>query len=662
MPSKQFSYTEYTMESSKRRRSSRLRNLEADHADNDTESIDGQNNNDAKNPPAQAQSIGLRRTRSSSESTLNSTKRRKRTAASKPEPLATSTASVTRRRTRSLSKQLDLKSKRVTPSPVATLGTTKFSFESPTESKDDRGGRNEESDSDDDESSHNTPERVVDLYRVVPLYPFEDHEKETTPVASSAQNKRARTRKAKKQQQLEQWSKRLERPMTFATAGGKVFDSSTPEALTIDFIRKYGDDYWHSLHEREHPIFASSNESDSAESCPSTPSRTKNDSFGSPSSCASSACASTVTPRKSATKPKEFHYYYMEDQNRTPDPHLSGENQKKKLDSQPELTPKMRSILVDWMIELSEHFNFEPSTLHLAVTMVDRVLARGPFGNQEPKVQERTTPEPKNNNVKRQIIDSYSDSEFEDDLCSDEEEQDDDDTRCYLIPRDRFQLLGVTCVWLACKIKETAPPKARQIAYVSDHLYSSGQITRMERRVCNALNFSFLKAPTPHHFLFEFMRASLVGLPADKEDEESDPSFDIPAEAKAVGYAFKSVFRDMCHYLLELGRLPYGPTSQNPSLLAAAAVYLARVTLGIPRALQDVEPELDNITCYWTPTLEHYTGYTQDDLEETVLEIHKYQMAAETSNLKSVFNKYKEKTYNRVALKTVVRREELGFF
>ena len=97
-------------------------------------------------------------------------------------------------------------------------------------------------------------------------------------------------------------------------------------------------------------------------------------------------------------------------------------------------------------------------------------------------------------------------------------------------------------------------------------------------------------------------------------------------------------------------------------MLAAAAVYLARVTLGIPRAIQIAEPEVDHITCHWTPTLEHYTGYTQNDLEETVLEIHKYQMAAETSNLKAVFNKYKEKTYNRVALKTVVRREELGFF
>merc|ERR1711865_426739 len=44
---------------------------------------------------------------------------------------------------------------------------------------------------------------------------------------------------------------------------------------------------------------------------------------------------------------------------------------------QPQLTPKMRSILLDWLIELSEHFTFASSTLHLAINLVDRVLASG---------------------------------------------------------------------------------------------------------------------------------------------------------------------------------------------------------------------------------------------------------------------------------------------
>ncbi|OEU15013.1 Cyclin_N-domain-containing protein [Fragilariopsis cylindrus CCMP1102] len=254
---------------------------------------------------------------------------------------------------------------------------------------------------------------------------------------------------------------------------------------------------------------------------------------------------------------------------------------------QPNLTPKMRSILVDWLIELSEHFSFESSTLHLAVTMVDRVLASG-----------------------RSL-------------------------------HDRFQLLGATCVWLACKVKEISPPKAKEIAYVSDHIYTVEQIKTMERRVCNALNFTFFEAPTPHHFLFEFMRASFA--------QESAAPID-------------SVFRDMAHYLLELGRLPYGPTGRKPSLLAAAVVYLTRVTLGIPRrAVARLPSSSSDRDAYWTPTLEYYTGYAKSDLFDTVLELHAYHMAAETSNLKAVFSKYKTKRFHRVALKTVVLREDLGF-
>ena len=43
------------------------------------------------------------------------------------------------------------------------------------------------------------------------------------------------------------------------------------------------------------------------------------------------------------------------------------------------------------------------------------------------------------------------------------------------------------------------------------------------------------------------------------------------------------------------------------------------------------------------------------------MEIHEYHKAAESSALKAVFTKYKSKKYHRVALKTVVRVEDLGF-
>jgi hypothetical protein len=56
------------------------------------------------------------------------------------------------------------------------------------------------------------------------------------------------------------------------------------------------------------------------------------------------------------------------------------------MDRQPDLTPPMRSILVDWMVELSEEYKLSPITLHLAVTLVDKSLACTPL-LEEGKVQ-----------------------------------------------------------------------------------------------------------------------------------------------------------------------------------------------------------------------------------------------------------------------------------
>ena len=144
--------------------------------------------------------------------------------------------------------------------------------------------------------------------------------------------------------------------------------------------------------------------------------------------------------------------------------------------------------------EHSEHFSFAPSTLHLAITIVDRVLKSGrPLHDGTGKRQSSHL----------DLGDDYDDNE------DDGEDDRSKDTQCYIIPRDRFQLLGATCVWIACKIQEVAAPKAKEIAYVSDHIYNIEQIKTMERRVCNALNFKFFEYPTPHQFLFEFIRAKI---------------------------------------------------------------------------------------------------------------------------------------------------------
>jgi cyclin-A len=42
---------------------------------------------------------------------------------------------------------------------------------------------------------------------------------------------------------------------------------------------------------------------------------------------------------------------------------------------QPDITDAMRSILVDWLVEVSEEYRMQGETLHLAVNYLDRFLS-----------------------------------------------------------------------------------------------------------------------------------------------------------------------------------------------------------------------------------------------------------------------------------------------
>ena len=706
------------MNEGKRRRSSRLRKLASDHTSDANRSggrdaIDTSSKKDSKaknsasktSVPQSSMCTRKRCSDSESASSRDTKRRRKRTITPKPElSLTTGTdpISADRRRTRSFTRHLKVKTKTVTPSPTAPT-TSKFTFTSTRKATHRCRGRPDET-NDDDGSTTSIPAGFVSLY------PSQKDVRASLNSFHTPTNLRSRTGRALKRRDMRQNCSNIRSRSIESINKGDSCHSCTPNSMTIDYIHKYGEEHWQLLHDRERPIISDpSTLRSSKQNIPGEPKSEMsmnancnegrvNYPFRSPtsrrSSSSSSSSVSKITPddrnlRRRGSKASVATDFKWIQRTTNLQPHQSPENTKS-MSIQPQLTPKMRSILVDWLIELSDHFSFGSSTLHLAVTLVDRVLASGKFlehhniSTTEQRCAKSRSIAAKDTKHNSSIYDyfesDYSEADDENSYEDNEEDNKSRDTRCYIIPRDRFQLLGATCVWLACKIKESAPPKAREIAYVADHIYSIEQITRMERRVCNALNFSFFEAPTPHQFLFEYMRASLAGFTSNLREDNLPIGNNIrckldttTASDTGILYATESVFRDMVHYLLELGRLPYGPTGRNPSLLAAAAVYLARVTLGIPRALINADHSttsaLSNTSqsewildsYYWTPTLKHYTGYTRKHLKETVMEIHEYHKAAESSALKAVFTKYKSKKYHRVALKTVVRVEDLGF-
>jgi hypothetical protein len=190
------------------------------------------------------------------------------------------------------------------------------------------------------------------------------------------------------------------------------------------------------------------------------------------------------------------------------------------------------------------------------------------------------------------------------------------------------------CAWIASKLEDKGAPSVEDFVWISDYSFNCNRLRSLEEQVCRVLEFR-LSCVTPFHFVNLFLRASNACPNGSCE-------FDHP------------VLRKVVLYLLVLSRLSYQLSLCKPSLLAAAAVYLARATVGIRESdpALAVHPE-----GFWTRTLEHYSGYKREDLRDAVLTIHRYQLGAEKAeNMKGIFSKFSKPQQHFASLKTAVRQ------
>lgn len=123
------------------------------------------------------------------------------------------------------------------------------------------------------------------------------------------------------------------------------------------------------------------------------------------------------------------------------------------LDSQTEVTDRMRQILVDWLIDVNLKFKLHPETFYLSVDIIDRYLSRK--------------------------------------QC----------TRAHL------QLVGITSVLIAAKHEEIWPPEVKDCVYISANTYQQNEVLTMERDIAATLRFRFTVA-TPYPILCRLLDAS----------------------------------------------------------------------------------------------------------------------------------------------------------
>mmetsp|Transcript_24986 Transcript_24986/g.40544 ORF Transcript_24986/g.40544 Transcript_24986/m.40544 type:complete len:427 (+) Transcript_24986:212-1492(+) len=197
------------------------------------------------------------------------------------------------------------------------------------------------------------------------------------------------------------------------------------------------------------------------------------------------------------------------------------------------------------------------------------------------------------------------------------------------ISRSNMQLLGCACMLIAAKYEEQYAPQVDEIVIMAGCTYTKEEILRMEAKVLGELNFQ-LTCVTSKPFLRRFQRAASV----------------------------MGTEKYLCNYLGELTLSRYEFATIRPDVVAAAAMYLARLTVyasdsdykDAPRS-----PTFQSNADVWTGTLEHYTGFTPEDLALVIRQLNQLHKAAtkyngtQITHTDAVFDKYNSSAFERVA-------------
>ena len=123
------------------------------------------------------------------------------------------------------------------------------------------------------------------------------------------------------------------------------------------------------------------------------------------------------------------------------------------MEQQPQITDRMRGILIDWIIEVHFQFKLKTESLFLTINLIDRYLEK------------------------------------------------------IMVTKENLQLVGVSSMLIACKYEEIWPPQIRDYIHMCDKAYTKDQIIEMELCMLSALDFN-VDFVSSNSFLERFVQIS----------------------------------------------------------------------------------------------------------------------------------------------------------
>ncbi|KAJ8923310.1 hypothetical protein NQ315_001868 [Exocentrus adspersus] len=175
--------------------------------------------------------------------------------------------------------------------------------------------------------------------------------------------------------------------------------------------------------------------------------------------------------------------------------------------------PRMRAILLDWVMEVCEVYHLRRVTYYLTVDYFDRFLSIRPD-----------------------------------------------------VPKNQLQLVGVTCLFLASKLEEVYPPRLTEFSYVCDGACSPEEILACELLILNSLGWD-LNIMTPSDWLNLYMQIHFQASKVTKQKLHINMNreFFFPQYS---GYQFTRASQ-----LIDMLSLDPGFLKFSYSTIAAAAMY-----------------------------------------------------------------------------------------